>query len=259
MARVPFFEFSMNDVGDLLPQVPGHKTRTEAELTPIFRAELEAAMKQAVAEGYVASGLRSRSGSMARQLLSAVRVSGTGRFSRLHGGAYAEPWVVVHDRGNANITPKQSRKLAIPLPAALFADGRPRRRGPRSWQSLGTFIYRSKRNGNLYVAYKPKARGAKLVLLYLLVDKVSIPKRMRIRESFDALIGPLVTGWADMLASRAVAAFEPIHAVDQAVGGTSGGAVNVGGGRPRPVRFAPVVNFGGFFRALAALLSSVTR
>jgi hypothetical protein len=100
-----------------------------------------------------------------------VRVFGT-TLRSLRGHIIGPTYILAQEEG-AIIRPVIAKALAIPLPAALRPDGSPKLPSPRSWQNLKrTFIYKSKRNGRAYIAYKNNAGG--LTLLYSLVDEVEI-------------------------------------------------------------------------------------
>lgn len=85
----------------------------------------------------------------------------------------------VHERG-ATITPKRAKWLTVPLPAALNANGTPKRPSARDWQN--TFIIRSKR-GNLLIVQRS---GRGIIPLYVLKKKVVILKRLAFEEAFTA-------------------------------------------------------------------------
>lgn len=112
-----------------------------------------------------------RTGRGYRQMLGGVRVFGTS-FNNLRGYIVGPSYMRAHEEG-ATIVPVRAKALTIPLPPALKADGTPKLPGPRSWQNvLDTFIYRSKKTGRAYIAYRNRTGG--LTLLYVLVSEVQL-------------------------------------------------------------------------------------
>jgi hypothetical protein len=105
-------------------------------------------------------------------MLAGIRAFGQ-RFGNLRGHIMGPSYIAAHENG-ATILPSNAHALAIPLPAALRADGTPKLPGPRSWKNVGSFIYKSKKTGKLYIAYR--SAGGSLVLLYVLVDSVTLSK-----------------------------------------------------------------------------------
>lgn len=107
--------------------------------------------------------------------------------------------VLANEYGTKNpILPKTARSLAIPILDGLYPDGTPKRLGPESWRSLGTFVYKSRKTGHSYIAYKPT--GGKLKIVYLLVDHVKGLKEMRrIRNMYDAKLPELYALITDIL------------------------------------------------------------
>lgn len=87
-------------------------------------------------------------------------------------------YMTMHEHGGW-IRARNARYLTIPLPAALNANGTPKRRRARDWQN--TFVKRS-RNGNLIIF---QTRGRELVPLYVLKKKVRIPMRLGLRKELS--------------------------------------------------------------------------
>jgi hypothetical protein len=133
-----------------------------------------------------------KSGRSASMLASSSRVTGT-TLDSLRGYFFVSQEIAVNEYGSnpPAITPKRARKLAIPILDGCFPDGQPRRKGPESWRSLGTFVYKSKKNKNLYIAYKSKTDG-QLKLLYLLVDAVKLKEMRLIRNAYDRRLPDLM-------------------------------------------------------------------
>jgi hypothetical protein len=70
------------------------------------------------------------------------------------------------------IRPKRAKYLTIPLPAALNANGTPKKSSARAWEN--TFVIRSKA-GNLLIVQK---NGTQITPLYVLKPEVYIPPRL---------------------------------------------------------------------------------
>ena len=87
------------------------------------------------------------------------------------------PYLMIHETGGI-IRPKKARYLTIPLPAALNANGTPKKKSAREWKN--TFVLKSKR-GNLIIMQK---FGGKLTPLYVLKKQVRIPPRLGLREAY---------------------------------------------------------------------------
>lgn len=102
----------------------------------------------------------------------------------------------IHEFGGV-IRPVKGRYLTVPLRAAMTPSGVPRMPNARAWPD--TFVYND-RYGHLFIAQDPNRqarlvaaaegyarlpRGTKkkLILLYMLVDQVTIPPRLRMRET----------------------------------------------------------------------------
>jgi hypothetical protein len=142
-----------------------------------------------------------RSGKSAAEIYSSARVRGGNRLDSIRGYFLVSPAIAANEYG-AIITPKDAQALAIPLPAALYPNGMPKRRGPNSWRNLGTFIYKSKKTGKAYIAYRRKEapKGEyKLVLLYVLVDRAEIKPKRTLRNTYDEMTPKLYAQWADIL------------------------------------------------------------
>ena len=122
---------------------------------------------------------RGRSGTMAQSLMQGIQVKGRTPISIeaiIHGVDYT----LIHE-GDAHLKPKKSQMLAIPLPAACYPDGRPKKvGGPLLWQSYKkTFILSGEKAAKrhrqqkyteinphstsdvAYIAYKDNTRGNK--------------------------------------------------------------------------------------------------
>ena len=172
-----------------------------------------------------------RSGRGQRALQSSARVTGGRTFESIRGYFLVDSRIAVPEYG-ATVLPRNAKKLALPLPAALRADGSPKRLGPNSWRSLGTFIYKSKKTSQLYIAYRNK-KG--LVLLYILVDRATIPGKRYIRSAFDRELPKLYAAFYAILEKQ----IEQVYQQDLEIQ-LRGGKVYVGQGglRPKPATWA---------------------
>jgi hypothetical protein len=141
----------------------------------------------------VAQRYPKRSGRSANEITMSARVRGGRRtLDSIDGYFLVSPQIYRNEFG-ARIRPSKSQKLAIPFGFAVWPNGSPKRRGPLSWKALGTFVYKSKRTGKEYIAYKTKGRG--LVVLYVLVDEVVIKGTKRFPTAWNANIPSLYASW----------------------------------------------------------------
>jgi len=124
-----------------------------------------------------------RSGSSATEIASSARVRGYASLDAIRGYFLVSSPIASNEYGTGERHPQNAKMLAIPILDGLFPDGTPKRLGPNSWRYLKTFVYKSKRTGNSYIAYRA---GDKLKILYLLVDKTKGLKELRkFRNTFD--------------------------------------------------------------------------
>lgn len=127
--------------------------------------------------------LSRRSGQGLRSIKDSISVSEPGvNSTRSLTGQISTGRLTVHETG-AVITAKRAKYLAMPMMEALDSRGQPRKSGPRAWRD--TYVARS-RAGNLIIFQK--RTGGKVVPLYLLKKKVTIPQRLRLRETFDSMV-----------------------------------------------------------------------
>lgn len=123
--------------------------------------------------------LKVRSGAGLRSILNSVKLKGA--TLETIEGSISTAGLTVHETG-ATITPRRSKYLTVPLPAALTSQGLPKRARARDWDN--TFVQRSRR-GNLIIFQR---RGASIVPLYILKDRVRLPPRLGMEKHFnDAL------------------------------------------------------------------------
>lgn len=122
--------------------------------------------------------LSRRSGALVDAIVNSVTVKGT-TFQTIEGTIGADVKYAAIQEFGGTIKPK-GKYLAIPLPAALNANGTPKKAGPREWKN--TFVAMSK-NGNLIIFLK---EGAGITPLYVLKTSVTIPPRLGMRKTLDA-------------------------------------------------------------------------
>lgn len=159
-------------------------TQAVLDLNPIARTEMVdildtvvSAMRQRhstrwrwgrrLPEGERQGKLAKRSGRGLALLKGKVK----GRRDEIAGSVTVPFPLSVHETGA--IIRKRGKLLAIPLEAALDSRGVPKKRGPRAWRN--TFVARSRR-GNLLIFQKKS--GGKIIPLYVLKDRVKIPRRL---------------------------------------------------------------------------------
>lgn len=160
-------------------------------------------LKEVAHDAYRDSGLRTRTGTMKRSLDQGLRVFGGSRVNDIRAHFVVPEYVAAHEDG-AIITPKRAKVLCVPLPAALRADGTPKRRYPALWKPLGTFSYRSKKTGKAYLAYKD---GGKLVILYAFVDVVHLKARLGLRQHYREMLPILMAAWEGIIADEMAIAY----------------------------------------------------
>ena len=136
------------------------------ELREALRLALNESMDNAYRDGLFPS----RSGSGYKRVRGRAQAFGTNIWN-LRGHINAPSYLVAHDRG-ADITPKRGRYLAVPIYEGVRKDGSPKLRSPRSWKMLKSFVYRSKKTGQLYIARKKN--DGKVSVLYVLVESVQL-------------------------------------------------------------------------------------
>ena len=128
--------------------------------------------------GTTDSSLSKRSGRGIQSIRDSIKVTG-GTLDNVQGQIGAPGYMAIHETGGV-IKAKRSKYLTIPLPAALNADGTPKKRSARQWRN--TFVATSKK-GNLLIFQR---RGAGIVPLYALKTQVTIKPRLKLKETLDA-------------------------------------------------------------------------
>jgi len=151
----------------------GLSGRGELRIVRRVRAAVKQALLDTLVRAYRDGSAPYRTGRSRRIMFSGIRVFGT-TFASLRGHIIGPDYIRAHNEG-AVIEPKRAKALAIPLPPAMRADGTPKLPGPRSWRNVQrTFIYKSRKTGQGYIAYK--AQSGKLTLLYALVESAQLSK-----------------------------------------------------------------------------------
>lgn len=143
--------------------------------------------------GTTTTTLSHRSGRMIESLQQGVAVSGT-TLGTLTGTIRATDYARAHEYG-AVIRARSSMFLAIPLPAALNADGTPKLPSPRMWRN--TFVAKSKA-GNILLFQK---QGTEIVPLYLLKPQVTLPARLGLRDIVNRDVGGFMSRAVDGVAA----------------------------------------------------------
>jgi hypothetical protein len=156
---------------------------------------LEAWMHGVITATISETRLHDGKGRIAEELQTNARVFGRYSLNELRGQFYAYPWLFAHEFG-AEIHPHSSQYLALPIYNALRPDGSPKYRDPKSWQRWGSFVYTQRTTGRKFLAYKDA--GGELRILYILVDKVTIPARLGLSVHAEAMVEYLYAAWAQI-------------------------------------------------------------
>lgn len=122
--------------------------------------------------------LQKRSGAATQSIQESVEVTGN-TLDTIRGGIGGVSYLKTHEYG-ATIRPKTAKYLTIPLPAALNANGTPKKKSARDWDR--TFVLQSKA-GNLLIVQR---NGRSLTPLYLLKTEVKIPPRLQMGKTLEA-------------------------------------------------------------------------
>lgn len=146
--------------------------RRETVIAREVREALRRGINQAFDKAYKDGIFPSRTGRSYNQTRGRAQAYGTSLASiRAHLNAPIR--LVAHENGTV-ITPTNGNYLTIPIHQGLRADGSPKLPGPNSWRMLKSFVYKSKRTGQLYIARRTPDK--KLEILYILVDSVDLSK-----------------------------------------------------------------------------------
>ncbi|ASP22057.1 hypothetical protein ANTHELSMS3_03427 [Antarctobacter heliothermus] len=115
--------------------------------------------------------LARRSGKLVAALRRAARVKDVKTLGRVTGRVKLRADRAVHEDGG-RIKPTSGQYVTVPLPAALNANGTPKKARARDWPN--TFMAKS-RKGNLLIFQR---KGGRLVPLYALKKSVTVPARL---------------------------------------------------------------------------------
>ena len=168
------------DLGDVvtgiyapLLKAQGISGRGNIRVARVVRNAVRQALTDTIIRAYRDGAAPIRTGRTRLKLLGGVRAVGSNLLT-LRGWIVGPSYVEAHETG-ATITPKRARALTIPLEPALRPDGTPKLPSANSWRNIvGTFIYKSKKTGQAYIAYKNSSGN--LTLLYVLVDSATLSK-----------------------------------------------------------------------------------
>lgn len=157
-------------------------SRMESRMAQRMREALRQVIEKTINDSIADGSFPRRSGRGARLTRGGGRAFGT-TFSNLRGHILGPGYIKLQEEGGT-LYPMKSAALTIPMPDALRNDGSPKLRTARQWGNiLPTFVYKSKKTGNAYIAYKNKSTN-RLVLLYLLVDAATFKGSHFLRKAW---------------------------------------------------------------------------
>ena len=171
----------------------GISRRAVARLTSQMREILYSAMQDAVIETMRTAKMRSRRGAVFNSIMSGLRPSGTIYPSTVGVTFMMRPWVAIHETGGI-IQARNGPYMTIPLPSALRADGRLKRRSAAGWRDYKTFVWTSPRTQNKFIVYKDKNSG-RLVFLYILKEEIEMQKRLFLYQAIMRQEAAVVAAW----------------------------------------------------------------
>jgi len=186
--NVPVFEIDAGPVASRafgqLKNAKGFSGRAQTRMAASMREAIRKALIRTVNE----SEFPTRTGRSLSMALSGARAFGTS-FASLRGHIIAPGYIKMLEEGTS-VEPHESQYLAIPFgDKALRPDGTPKLPGPRSWQNVQkTFVYKSKRTGGKYIAYRS---GDQLEVLYVLVEAADVHARHFLRNAWRGEQGRL--------------------------------------------------------------------
>lgn len=141
------------------------------EMRVFINAEMEKLAKRHSGTTTTNTALATRTGRLVRELQRGGVVHDAQKIEDVYGQITLPGEYRIHEYGGT-IRPSEGSYLFVPLPAALKADGTPKKLNPRQWRD--TFIAES-RNGNLLLFRRV---GRKLEPLYALKPQVKIRPRL---------------------------------------------------------------------------------
>jgi hypothetical protein len=164
------------DLGREIPALRGMSGTVSARRETVIARAVREALRRGLNEAFDSAykdGLfpaRTRAGYNA--VRNAAQVYGTS-LSSIRAFVNAPAHLVAHEKG-ATITPVNSQYLTVPIHQGLRGDGTPKLYSANSWRMLGSFVYKSRRTGKLYIARRTPDK--KLEILYILLDSVDLTK-----------------------------------------------------------------------------------
>jgi hypothetical protein len=130
--------------------------------------------------------LARRTGELVAALTDGIRVTSAESIGNISGEFQLPDYAGIQETGGV-IAGRAGNYLAIPLPAALRADGTPIMARPRDWDN--TFTAMSRR-GNL-ILFRRTGRG-RVVPLYVLKRQVAVPPRLGLVDTIETDMGYFV-------------------------------------------------------------------
>lgn len=186
MHRARVFEVDAREFGTIVARAKGALSgRAESRLARRMREELLLMLEKVVNDAIRDGSFPNRSGRAARITQGGARAFGQ-TLASLRGHIIGPAFLKILEDGGT-LEPVNAEALAIPMPypsPAMRPDGTPVLPGPRSWANIRkTFIYKSKKTGRGYIAYK--GAGGRLVLLYMLVESAEFKARKFLERSWE--------------------------------------------------------------------------
>lgn len=178
----------------------GNIGKVEPQMAARMGRELFDWLEDVVSTAMRETKIQDRKSEMANQLHAGVTVIGRASLRTMIGRIDAYPWVFPHEFGG-ELEPHTSAYLTIPIFYGLRGDGSPKYRTANAWRRFGSFIYTNKSTGKKFIAYK--GANGDLRILYVLVDKVTIPKRLNVNRIADARLGRLISDWTRIYVQEA--------------------------------------------------------
>lgn len=195
VANVRVFEAELGAVIErafsALNRAQGFSGRAQIRMAQKMREVLRVALERTIDDGFPV-----RTGRTKAQAQAGIRVFGTS-FNNIRGHIIAPAYIRLMDEGG-EIEPRQAEFLAIPFGYALRPDGTPKLPGPRSWKNVvNTFVYKSKRTGGLYIAFK--TADGKLQVLYTLVEMAEFKPRRFLQKAWNKQKGDLFAEFGNIM------------------------------------------------------------
>lgn len=177
------------------PALIGKIGQVEPVMAELMAAATDKWLQDVITSTMRDTRLKDDGGFVEQELRTNARVFGGYSLNELRGQFWAYPWLFAQEFG-AEIHPTVGQYLALPIYNALRSDGTPKYRNPSSWKRWGSFVYKQKGTGKLFLAYKDADQ--KLRILYVLVEKVSVPARLGLTAHAEAMLEYLYTAWGQI-------------------------------------------------------------